>query len=159
MSPAIKTGYVKSADEMNSRSSDLSLNWVIRFSWPKLVTPPSSQAASACAGTWLCAKTVERSGSSPVANSIAARSSVFSRKSCGSYSTLIECRSTMQKKPSPRSCVAAYWRKPPIRLPIVLSPVGWMPEKMRISPPFVPTSAARGTTTLIAWLPSAPPSS
>src|SRR4249920_2828237 len=39
----------------------------------------------------------------------------------------------MQKKPSPRSCVAAYWRKPPIRLPIVLSPVGWMPEKMRMS--------------------------
>ena len=38
----------------------------------------------------------------------------------------------MQKKPSPRSCVAAYWRKPPIRLPSVLSPVGWMPEKMRM---------------------------
>ena len=66
---------------------DLSLNCVIRPSWPKLVTEPSSQAASACAGTWLCAKTVERSGSRPVANSIAARSSVFSRKSCGSYST------------------------------------------------------------------------
>src|SRR5215213_7687702 len=45
----------------------------------------------------------------------------------------IECRSTMQKKPSPRSCCAAYWRKPPIRLPRCLSPVGWMPEKMRMS--------------------------
>ena len=38
----------------------------------------------------------------------------------------------MQKKPSPRSCVAAYWRKPPIRLPRCLSPVGWMPEKILI---------------------------
>ena len=27
--------------------------------------------------------------------------------------TVIECRSTMQKKASPSSCVAAYWRKPP----------------------------------------------
>ena len=38
----------------------------------------------------------------------------------------------MQKKASPCSCVAAYWRKPPIRLPRCLSPVGWMPEKTRI---------------------------
>src|SRR5688500_14413343 len=39
----------------------------------------------------------------------------------------------MQKNASPRSWVAAYWRKPPIRLPIVLEPVGWMPEKTRIA--------------------------
>ena len=39
----------------------------------------------------------------------------------------------MQKKASPRSCVAAYWRKPPIRLPRCLSPVGWMPEKTRMA--------------------------
>jgi hypothetical protein len=64
--------------------------------------------------TWLCTNTVERSGSSPVANSIAARSSVDSRRFSGSYSTVIECRSTMQKKPSPSSCVATYWRKPPL---------------------------------------------
>ncbi len=38
----------------------------------------------------------------------------------------------MQKYASPRSWVAAYWRKPPIRLPRCFSPVGWMPEKMRI---------------------------
>src|SRR5437867_3779563 len=39
----------------------------------------------------------------------------------------------MQKKPSPRSWVAAYWRKPPIKLPRCLSPVGCMPEKILIS--------------------------
>src|SRR5436309_1724861 len=39
----------------------------------------------------------------------------------------------MQKNASPRSCVAAYWRKPPIRLPRCLSPVGWMPEKILTS--------------------------
>ena len=148
---------------MNSRSSDLSLNWVIRFSWPKLVTPPSSQAASAWAGTWLCAKTVERSGSSPVANSIAARSSVFSRKSCGSYSTLIECRSTMQKNPSPRSCVAAYWRKPPIRLPSVLVARGLDAGKdahlCSICTRFLAQGARLPMLTLARWLPSAPPSS
>ena len=38
----------------------------------------------------------------------------------------------MQKNASPCSWVAAYWRKPPIRLPRCFSPVGWMPEKMRI---------------------------
>ena len=50
----------------------------------------------------------------------------------------------MQKNPSPRSCVAAYWRKPPIRLPRCLSPVGWMPEKMRICARFVPASWRKG---------------
>src|SRR6478735_4630853 len=38
----------------------------------------------------------------------------------------------MQKNATPCSWVAAYWRKPPIRLPRCFSPVGWMPEKMRI---------------------------
>ena len=47
---------------------------------PKLVTALSSQLASACAVTWLCAKTIERSGSMPVANSIAAPARVAS---CG----------------------------------------------------------------------------
>ena len=55
---------------------------------------------------------VERFASRPVAKSIAARSSVALRSSAGSYSTVIECRSTMQKNASPCSCVAAYWRKP-----------------------------------------------
>jgi hypothetical protein len=32
--------------------------------------------------------------------------------------------------------VTAYWRKPPIRLPRCFSPVGWMPEKMRMGRPF-----------------------
>src|SRR5829696_1374658 len=32
---------------------------------------------------------------------------------------------------SPCSCVAAYWRKPPLKLPKCFAPVGWMPEKMR----------------------------
>src|SRR5215207_9579804 len=34
-------------------------------------------------------------------------------------------------KASPCSCVAAYWRKPPLKLPKCFAPVGWMPEKMR----------------------------
>jgi hypothetical protein len=72
------------------------------------VTALSSQAASAWAVTWLWTKTVERSGSRPVAKSIAARSSVRSRRSSGSNSTVIECRSTMQKNASAISCVAAY---------------------------------------------------
>ena len=71
------------------------------------------------AATWLWTNTVERSGSSPVAKSIAARSSVERRRFSGSYVTVIECRSTMQKNASPpdasaSSCVAAYWRKPPL---------------------------------------------
>ena len=32
----------------------------------------------------------------------------------GSNGVVIECRSTMQKNASPCSCVAAYWRKPPL---------------------------------------------
>ena len=43
-----------------------------------------------------------------------ARSSVASCSSCGSKGVVMECRSTMQKNASPRSCVAAYWRKPPL---------------------------------------------
>ena len=39
----------------------------------------------------------------------------------------------MQKNASPRYCVAAYWRKPPIKLPRCLSPVGWIPEKIFIA--------------------------
>jgi hypothetical protein len=84
MSPAISTGYVKSPADTKSCWSDFSLNWVIRRSSPRLVTEPSSQAASAWAVTWLWTKTVERSGSMPVAKSIAARSSVRSRRSAGS---------------------------------------------------------------------------
>ena len=114
MSPAISTGYVKRAAETKSRRSDLSLNWVIRLSWPRLVTADSSQAASACAETWLWQKTVERSGSRPAAKSIAARSTVEVRSVSGSCSTEIECRSTMQKKASPCSCRSTYWRKPPL---------------------------------------------
>src|SRR6058998_3908385 len=55
---------------------------------------------------------------------------VRSCRSSGSYSAVTECRSTMQKNASPCSWVAAYWRKPPIRLPRCLSPVGWMPLKI-----------------------------
>ena len=105
---------MKSPAETNSCRSPFSLNCVMRPNWPTLATELNSQAASACAGTWLCANTVERSGSIPVANSIAARSSVERRSASGSYSTVIECRSTMQKKASPCSCVATYWRKPPL---------------------------------------------
>jgi hypothetical protein len=105
---------VKSPAETNSCRSALSLNCVIRRSSPKLVTEPSSQAASGCAGAWLCTNTVEREGSSPVAKSIAARFSVCSRSSSGSCSTVTEWRSTMQKKASPRSWMAAYWRNPPL---------------------------------------------
>ena len=69
-----------------------------------LVTELSSQFASAWAVTWLWTKTVERSGSSPLANSIAPVLIVASRSSAGSCSTLIECRSTTQKNASsPRS--------------------------------------------------------
>ena len=39
---------------------------------------------------------------------IAARSSVRVRSWFGSYSTVIACRSTMQKNASPCSCVSAY---------------------------------------------------
>ena len=42
----MSTGYVNSPDETNSRCSAFSLNWVIRPSWPKLVTEESSQLAS-----------------------------------------------------------------------------------------------------------------
>ncbi len=42
----------------------------------------------------------------------------------------------MQKNASPCSCVAAYWRKPADQLPKCFAPVGWMPEKMRISKSF-----------------------
>src|SRR6266542_169040 len=132
MSPAISTGYWKSAAETNSCCSAFSLNCVIRRNSPKLVTAANSQAASACAVTWLWTKTAERSGSSPVANSSAAMSSVPSRSAAGSCGTVIACRSTMQKKASPCSCVAAYWRKPPLKLPMWGSPVGWMPLKMRM---------------------------
>ena len=110
MSPAISTGYVKSPAETKSWSSDFSLNWVMRRSSPKLVTALNSHAASACATTWLCAKTVERSGSRPVAKSIAAPASVYSRSSSGWNDVVIECRSTMQKNASPCSCVATYCR-------------------------------------------------
>ena len=99
---------------MNSWRAAFSLNCVIRPSWPWLATADSSQAASAWAVTWLWQKTVERSASRPVANSIAARSRVELRSSAGSYSTEIECRSTMQKKASPASWVWTYWRKPPL---------------------------------------------
>src|SRR5919197_1446960 len=71
MSAAIRTGYSKSPDVTNSCCSDFSLNWVIRRSSPKLVTALSSQHACGCVSTWLWMKTVERSGSRPVANSIA----------------------------------------------------------------------------------------
>jgi hypothetical protein len=86
------------------------LNWVMRRSSPKLVAALRSHAASACAVTWLCAKTVERSGWRPVAKSIAAPASVYSRSCAGSIGVVIECRSTMQKNASPSSCVAAYCR-------------------------------------------------
>ena len=101
---------MKRPAETKSCPSDFSLNWVIRRSSPKLVTEPSSQAASAWAVTWLWTNTVERSGSMPVAKSIAAPSSVASWSASGSKAVVIECRSTMQKKASPWSCVARYCR-------------------------------------------------
>src|SRR6266511_3302058 len=120
MSPAISTGYVKRPAETDSWPALFSLNCVIRRSSPMVATEESNHAVSECADTWLCTNTVERS-----------RSSVVSRSSCGSYGTVIECRSTTQMNASPCSWVAAYWRKPPLKLPKCLAPVGWMPEKMR----------------------------
>ncbi len=105
---------MKSPAETKSLPSPFSLNCVMRPSCPNPVTAESSQAASECAVTWLCRKSVERSGSSPTAKSSAARSSVRSCRSCGSYSTVIECRSTMQKKASASSWVATYWRIAPM---------------------------------------------
>ena len=49
--------------------ADLSLNWTIRPALPNPVRQESTQASSVCSGTWLCTKTVQRSGSSPAANS------------------------------------------------------------------------------------------
>ncbi len=87
----------------------------MRRSSPKAVTELSSQAASGWAETWLWAKIVERSGSSPVAISQAKPASVDSRSVSGSKSVVIECRSTTQKNASPpearaSSCVCRYWR-------------------------------------------------
>jgi len=78
------------------------------------VTAPSSHAASACAFTWLWTNTVERSGSRPVAKSHAPTERVDSVSTSGSKGVVIECMSTTQKKASPCSCVATYWRKPPL---------------------------------------------
>ncbi len=62
----------------------------------------------------------------------------------------------MQKNATPCSWVAAYWRKPPIRLPRCFSPVGWMPEKMRIgvlSLTFAAGRLARPAAEIgLAWL-------
>ena len=38
--------------------ADLSLNWTIRLASPNPVRQPSTQASSACSGTWLCTKTL-----------------------------------------------------------------------------------------------------
>ena len=70
--------------EIDSWYSDFSLNWCIRRNSPIVAMPLSSHAASACAGTWLWRYTIDRSGSIPVAKSIAARSIVRSRRSAGS---------------------------------------------------------------------------
>ena len=50
-----------------SRLADLSLNWVIRDSSPKLTLHSITHASWLCSGTWLCTKTVATSGSSPTA--------------------------------------------------------------------------------------------
>ena len=63
---------------------DLSLNCVIRDACPKPVKQPSTQANSACAGTWLCTKTVDRAGSMPSARYCAAVTRVRLRSSAGS---------------------------------------------------------------------------
>ena len=47
--------------------SDLSLNWVMRPSSPKLVTEASAQASSVCSGTADCTKSVDCAGSMPQA--------------------------------------------------------------------------------------------
>ena len=83
------------------------------------MTALSSHAPSGCAGTWLCAKTVDLAGSTPVAISQAKTESVDSRSTSGSNGVVIECRSTTQKNASPpaasaSSCVWRYCRKPPL---------------------------------------------
>ena len=45
----------------------LSLNCVMRRSSPMYVTVLRIHMSSVCAGTWLCTKTIERSGSTPAA--------------------------------------------------------------------------------------------
>ena len=77
--------------------ADLSLNWVIRRASPKPVRHCSTQAAWACAGTWLWMKIADRCGSMPIASSWAAARRVRSRSAFGSCSTVIACRSAMKK--------------------------------------------------------------
>jgi len=52
-----------------------SLNWVMRLSSPKVAVHSSNQLKAVCSCTWLCAKTMQISGSSPLANSHEAVSS------------------------------------------------------------------------------------
>ncbi len=58
--------------ELSPYLADLSLNWVIRPASPMPVRHIRTQASSVCSRTWLCTKTVDRSGSRPTAKSWAA---------------------------------------------------------------------------------------
>ena len=62
---------------MKSRWADLSLNCVMRESSPKLTVHSMIHASWLCSGTWLWTKIVATSGSRPMANSIAASSTVL----------------------------------------------------------------------------------
>ena len=74
----------------------LSLNWVIRYIQPIRATQLKIQASSACAGTWLWLKRIERAGSRPQAMKAAATSRVGLASAAGSCQTVIACRSTTQ---------------------------------------------------------------
>ena len=93
--------------------ADLSLNCVIRRASPKPVRHCSTQPSWAWAGTWLCTKIADRSGSMPIATSWAAARSVRSRSTRGSCSTVMACRSAMKKNGWYSRCRSTHCRVAP----------------------------------------------
>ncbi len=96
MSAAWSAGYVKSPPETKSVVSDLSLNWVIRRNSPNDAVHSISQAHWACCSTWDWTKSTARSGSTPMASSSWAVSSVVRVSSSGSCGVVRACRSTTE---------------------------------------------------------------
>src|SRR3546814_17133472 len=116
---------------MNSARSDLSLNWVIRDSSPKLAVHSMSQASRVCSGTWLCRNSVHAWGSSPHATRRAVSDTVRSRSAVGSWGSVRAWRSTTQNTASWVCWSCTQRRTAPRKFPRCRSPVGWMPEKER----------------------------
>ena len=65
--------------------------------------------SSLCADTWLCTKTIDRSGSTPLARNRLTRSIVLRRSSARTCRTVMACRSTAQYTQSWVSCMATQF--------------------------------------------------